>query len=108
MLLLHKISQVVIHSHKGDADFIYIVTGILQRNKLTLVWCLICPDYVLRTSEDILRESDLTLKKKKEKARSRRYPAETVMDTDYADDLAFFYKYTGRNCCKAWNRQHEA
>ena len=40
--------------------------------------------YVLRTSIDIIRENGFELTKK----RSRRYPAKTITDADYADDIA--------------------
>ena len=39
---------------------------------------------VLQTSLDTIKEEGFTLKK----ARSRRYPAQTMTDADYADDLA--------------------
>ena len=41
-------------------------------------------DYVLRTSIDKIRENGFELTKK----RSRRYPAKTITDADYADDIA--------------------
>ena len=41
-------------------------------------------DYVLRTSIDKIRENGFELRKK----RSRRYPAKTITDADYADDIA--------------------
>ena len=44
----------------------------------------ICLDYVLRTSIDNIRENGFVLTKK----RSRRYPAKTITDADYADDIA--------------------
>ena len=43
-----------------------------------------CLDYVLRTSIDKIRENSFELTKK----RSRRYPAKTITDSDYADDIA--------------------
>ena len=45
---------------------------------------IICLDYVLRTSIDNIRENGFELTKK----RSRRYPAKTITDADYADDIA--------------------
>ena len=45
---------------------------------------VICLDYVLRTSIDKIRENGFELTKK----RSRRYPAKTITDADYADDRA--------------------
>ena len=44
---------------------------------------IICLDYVLRTSIDNIRENGFMLTKK----RSRRYPAKTITDADYADDI---------------------
>ncbi len=43
-----------------------------------------CLHYVLRTSIDKIRENGFELTKK----RSRRYPAKTITDADYADDIA--------------------
>ena len=45
---------------------------------------IVCQDYVLRTSIDKIRENGFKLTKK----RSRRYPAKTITDADYADDIA--------------------
>ena len=41
-------------------------------------------DYVLRTSIDKIKENGFELTKK----RGRRYPAKTITDADYADDIA--------------------
>ena len=41
-------------------------------------------NYVLRTSIDLMKENGFTLAKE----RSRRYPAWTIMDADYVDDIA--------------------
>ncbi len=48
---------------------------------------IICLDYVLRTSIDKIRENGFELTKK----RSKRYPAKTITDADYADDLALLH-----------------
>ena len=45
---------------------------------------VVCLDYVLRTSVDKISNFGLTLTK----ARGCRYPATTIIDADYADDLA--------------------
>ena len=45
---------------------------------------IICLDYLLRTSIDKIKENGFELTKK----RSRRYPAKTITDADYADDIA--------------------
>ena len=44
---------------------------------------IICLDYVLRTSIDKIRENGFKLTKK----RSRRYPAKTITDADYSNDI---------------------
>ena len=44
----------------------------------------ICLDYALRTSIDKIKENCFKLTKE----RSRRYPAKTITDADYADDIA--------------------
>ena len=45
--------------------------------------CVCMYIYVLRTSIDKIRENGFELTKK----RSRRYPAKTITDADYADDI---------------------
>ena len=60
---------------------IYIV---LQGDTLAPYFFIICLVYVLRTSIDKIRENGFELTKK----RSRRYPAKTITDADYADDIA--------------------
>ena len=57
------------------------VAGVLQRHTQAPYLCL---DYVLRTSIDKIRENGSELKKK----RSRRYPAKTITDAGYAEDIA--------------------
>ena len=44
-----------------------------------------CLDYVLQTSIDLMKENGFT----QEKARSRRYTAQTITEVNYADDIAF-------------------
>ena len=45
---------------------------------------IICLDYVLRKSIDLMKENSFKLAKE----RSRRYPAQTITDADYPDDIA--------------------
>ena len=47
---------------------------------------IVCQHYVLGTSIDQIKENGFT--QKKNKSRSRRYPAETIIDEGYANDLA--------------------
>ena len=57
---------------------------VLQGNTFTPYFFIICLNYVLRTSIDIIKEKGFKLIKE----RSRRYPAKTITDTDYSNDSA--------------------
>ena len=76
--------QSLLHSPDRDTEYFDIVAGVLQGDTLAPYRFIICLDYVLRTSIDKIRENgfELTIK------RSRRYPAETITDASYADDIA--------------------
>ena len=64
--LLRHCNRCATRSHKSPYQFI------------------ICLDYMLRTSIDLMKENCLKLAKE----RSRSYPAQTIMDVDYADGIA--------------------
>ena len=68
----------------GDTEYFDIVAGVLQGDTLAPYLFIICLDYVLRTSIDKIKENGFELTKK----RSKRYPATTITDADYADDIA--------------------
>ena len=68
----------------GDTEYFDIVAGVLQGDTLAPYLFIICLDYVLRISIDKIKENGFELTKK----RSRRYPATTIADADYADDIA--------------------
>ena len=68
----------------GNTEYFNIVAGVLQGDTLAQYLFIISLDYVLRTSIDKIRENGFELTKK----RSRRYPAKTITDADYADDIA--------------------
>ena len=73
-----------VRSPDGDTEYFDIVAGVLQGDTRAPYLFIICLDYVLRTSTDKIRENDFELTKK----RSRSYPAKTITDADYADDIA--------------------
>ena len=75
---------VKVRSPDGDPEYFDIVAGVLQGDTLAPYLFIICLDYVLRTSIDKIRENGFELTKK----RSKMYPAKTITDADYADDLA--------------------
>ena len=82
--ILYGNTKVKVRSPDGDTEYFDIVARVLQGDKLAPYLFIICLDYVLRTSIDKIRENDFELIKK----RSRRYPAKTITDADYADDIA--------------------
>ena len=82
--ILCRNTKVKVRSPDGDTEYFDIVVGVLQGDMLAKYLFIICLDYVLRTSIDKIRENSFVLKKK----RSRRYPAKTITDGDYADDIA--------------------
>ena len=82
-MMLYRNTKVKVYSADGDTDYFNIVTGRLQGDTLAPYLFIICLDYVLRTSIDKMIENGFKLRKK----RSRRYPAQKIMDMDYADDI---------------------
>ena len=84
IMILHRNTKVKVRSPDGDTEYFDIVAGVLQGDTQVQYLFIICLDYVLRTSIDKIRENGFELTKK----RSRRYPAKTITDADYGDDLA--------------------
>ena len=84
IMILYRNTKVKVRSPDGDTEYFNIVAVVLQGDTLAPYLFIICLDYVLRTSIDKIRENGYELTKK----RSRRYPAKTITDADYADDIA--------------------
>ena len=82
--ILYRNTKVKVRSLDGDTEYFDIVAGVPQADTVAPYLFIICLDYVLRTSIDKIRENGFELTKK----RSRRYPAKTITDADYADDIA--------------------
>ena len=83
-MILFKNTKVKVRSPDGDKDNFVIVAGMLQVDTLAPYLFIICLDYVLRTSIDLMKENGFKLAKE----RSRRYLAQTITDVDYADNIA--------------------
>ena len=83
-MMLYRNTKVKVCSLDGDTDYFNIVAGLLQGDTLAPYLFIICLDYVLRTSIDKMKDNGFKLTKE----RSRRYPAQTIMDMNYADDIA--------------------
>ena len=84
IMMLCRNTKVKVRSPDRDTDYLDIVAGVLQGDTLAPYIFIMCPDYVLRTSIDKIKENGFKLTKE----RSRRYPAKTITDADYADDIA--------------------
>ena len=84
IMILYRNTKVKVRSPDGDTEYFDIVAGVLQGDTLAPYLFIICLDYVLRTSIDKIRENGCELTTK----RSRRYPATTITDADYANDIA--------------------
>ena len=71
----NKNTKVKIHSPDGDTDYFDIVTSVLQGDTLApnLFIIIICPDYVLRTSIDLMKEKFQAGKGKKLKIPHTNY-----------------------------------
>ena len=84
VMILYRNTKVKVRSLDGDTDYFDIVAGVRQGDTQAPYLFIICLDYVLRTSIDKVKENCFKLTKK----RSRRYPAQTITDADYADEIA--------------------
>ena len=84
IMMLYKNTKVKVSSPDGVTDYFDIVAGLLQGETLAPYLFIICLNYVLRTSIDLMKENGFKLTKE----RSRRYLTQTITDADYADDLA--------------------
>ena len=93
IMMLYRNTKVKVHSPDGDTDYFEIVAGVLQGDTRAPYLFIICLDYVLRNLLIKIKENGFKLTKE----RSRRYPAETITDTDYADDIALLANATSWN-----------
>ena len=76
--------MILVHFFSSCSHFKIWGVGVLQGDALAPDFFIICLDYMLRTSIDKIRENGFELTKQ----RSRKYPAKTITDADYADDIA--------------------
>ena len=83
-MMLYRNTKVKVRSPNGDTDYFDIVKNVPQGNTLAPYLFIIFLDKVLRTSIDKMKENGFKLTKE----RSKRYPAQTITDADYANDIA--------------------
>ena len=106
IMMLYRNTKVKVRSPDGDTDYLDIVAGALQWDTLAPYLFIICLDYVLRTSIDKIKENSSKLTKEKR----RRYPAKTITDADYADDIALLQMrpQKPKHCYIVWNKPLQA
>ena len=81
--MLYRKTKVKVCSPDGGTDYFDIAAGVLQGDTLAPYLFIICLEYVLRTCIDKMKDNGFKLTKE----RSRRYPAHTITDADYTDDI---------------------
>ena len=79
IMMLYKNTKVKVRSPDGDT-----VIDVQQGDTLAPYIFIICLDYVLRTPIDKMKDNSFKLTKK----RSRRYPAQTITNAEYANNIA--------------------
>ena len=79
----NKNMKVKVRSPNGDTNYFDIVVDVLQGDTLAPYLFIICLDYILRMSIDIMKSNGFKLAKE----RSRRHPAQTITDADYTDNI---------------------
>ena len=83
IMKLYKNTKVKVRSPDGDADY-FDIAGVLQKDKLSPYLFIICLDYALRTSIDLMKENGYKLAKE----RSRRYSAQIITGADDTNNIA--------------------
>ena len=78
IIMLYKNTKVEFRSPNGDKDYFDIVASVQQRDTLAPYLFIICLDYVLRTSIDLMKDGGFKLAKE----RRTRYLAQTIMGVD--------------------------
>ena len=73
-----------VKSPDGDTDFFPILAGVLQGDTLAPFLFIVTLDYAMRKAMNNAEHLGFTL----EQRQSKRYPARTLTDTDFADDIA--------------------
>ena len=82
--LMYKNTTARVKSPDGDTDFFPILAGVLQGDTLVPFLFIVTLDYAMRKAMNNAEHLGFTLEQRQRK----RYPARTLTDTDFADDIA--------------------
>ena len=85
-MIVYRNAKVKVRSPDWNTDYFDILAGVLQGDTLAPYHLIICLDYVLISSIDEIKENGFKLTKE----RSIRYPAKTITNADYADNISFW------------------
>ena len=98
-MMLYKNTKVKVCTINGDTDYFDIVAGVPPRDTLAPYLFIICLDYVLRTSLDLMKENCF------KQAKEIRYTARTITDADDAEDITFLANIPAKPnpCYIVWN-----
>ena len=84
IMMLYRNTKVKVCFPGWVTDYFDIVADVLQGDMLAPYLFIICLDDMLRTSIDKIKENSFKLTK----GRSKSYPAQTITNADYANDIA--------------------
>ena len=68
IMMLYKNTKVRVCSSDGDTDYFDIVEGVLQEDTLAPYLFMICLEYALRTSIDIMKDNGFKLAKERSRS----------------------------------------
>ena len=105
-IMLYRNTKVKVCSPNGDTDYFDIVAGVLQGETLAPYVFITCLDNLLRTLIHKIKENGFKLTKEK----SIIYPAKTITDADFADDIAVLANAPAQTepCYLVWNEPPQA
>ena len=78
IMILYRNTKMKLHSPDGDTDYFDIVAGVQQGDSLTPYLFIICPDYVIRTSNDKIKKNGCELRKEAESTPQKQLPTPTT------------------------------
>ena len=83
-MMLYKNIKAMVYLTNGDTDFFEILTGILRGDTSAPNLFIICLDYVLWMSIDLIKKNGLTLKKQEggdvyDRCRLCRWPSRSLL-----------------------------
>ena len=100
IMTLYRNTEVKVHSPDGDTDYFDIVADVLQGDTLAPYLFILCLHYVHRNSIDKMKDNGFKLTKE----RSRRYPTQTITDTNFWQ----IHPPKPKSCYIVWNEQLHA